>query len=166
MTNDDVLFLAQTLGQVNVPNMEPEFNYAVASNLREAEKVAKIIQDAIKPGEDFKNFEKGMQKLREKHARKDDKGKPISTKYEVAGLPKVTYDIPNINDPNGAFNKAVTKIRDEFKETIENQEGRLSFLEKENEEIKLIMVDVSDIPKGLSRRAMDGVYLMTNKPEK
>ena len=165
MTNDDVLFLAQALGAVDAPEMEPDFNYAVSHNLRQAETVAETIRDAVKPGEKFDEYKKEMQNLRLEFTRKDDDDNPITFKDEnIRG--QVTYDIPGLSNPGSPFNLAVEECKEKFKAEIKEQEKRLEFLKSKNTKVDIMMIDVDDIPKGLSRVAMDGVFLMTNPPVK
>ena len=167
MTNNDVLFLAQVLGEVDAPDMEPDFNYAVSHNIREAEKVSEIIRDAVKPGEEFKEFEKEMQDLRLKYTNKDPEGNPIIIKREANGRVTSTYDIPGLNHTQSPFNLEVEKCKERFKAVIDKQEKKLEFLKEKNTKADIIMVDKSDWPKsGLSRIAADAVFLMTNPPSK
>lgn len=167
MTNDDVLFLAQALGAVDAPDMEPDFNYAVAHNLREAEKISETIRDAVKPGDDFKKFEDEMQELRLKYTRNDSEGNPIMNERDAGGgRTTSTYDIPGLNNPNSPFNLAVKKCKEEFKTEIDKQEKKLEFLKNNNTKADIMMIDKEDWPTGLSRVAADGIFLMTNPPAK
>lgn len=160
MTNDDVIFLAESLPFVDAKEMDPDFNYAVSHNLRLCENVAKDIQKAISPTDDFKKFEEDMNKLREKYANKDEHGKLIKQTQQTSNGMMVFYDIPDMSNPKSKFNVGSDKLKKEFQKTIDKREEQMEFLKKENAQVKLMMVDKDLLPKGLTRRAMDAVFFM------
>ena len=167
MTNEEVLFVANNLTAVNAPDMEPDFNYKVSANLSEAEKVAKNIREAVKPGEKLEEYEKEIQALREKYAMKDDKGNPnVRTITLPGGQVRKEYDIPGGDSKTSEFGKALDKLKKKYQEDLDKQEEKMKFLEKENKEFKPTLIDLEDVPKGLTRQAMDALFYVIKKPEK
>jgi hypothetical protein len=166
MTNDDVLFLAENLPDVDVPDMDGDFNYAVSYNMREAERIAVSIRKVIASKEGMKEYLKGVQALREEYADKDPTGKPITTERPVKGGVQTLYAIPGLQNPNSPFNKAVEELKEKHKKDFEEEEKQMEFLQKENKQFKPLTVTRRQVPKGLSRRAMDAVFLFVEKPKK
>jgi len=166
MTNDDVIFLSEVLPLVNVPDMEPDFNYAVSFNLREAEKIAVDINKAIEPKPGMEAYDKSAQELREEYAEKDPDGNAAFTAEATEHGPIRHYKIPGLEVSSSLFNMAVAKLKKKHEKDFKEREVQLEFLKKENKQIKLLEISKSDIPKGLSRRAMDAVFLFTKKPKK
>lgn len=167
MTNEEILFMANNLTAVDAPEMDAEFNYYVSANLNEAERVAKNIREAIKPGEKLEEYDKEVQALREKYATKDEKGNP---NVQIIKLPngqqQRQYDIPGGESKTSEFGKALEKLRTKYKKDLDDQKEKMKFLEKENKEFKPVMIDLDDVPKGLNRQAMDALFYVIKKPEK
>ena len=166
MTNEEILFLVENLPQVDAPNMEQDFNYAVSFNLYEAEKIKKSIDKSLelKPG--LKAFNGAMDDLRKKHADQDEEGEPVSIFIAGPLGPQKQYQIPGIDNPSSPFQKAVEQLKIKHKKDFDDREKQLEFLSKPNKQFKPIMVSHKDVPKGLSRIAMDAVFLFVIKLKK
>lgn len=164
MKNNDILFLAQSLPLVDAEMMDADFNYAISYNIREAQKIADNIHKALEPSTEFKEYESKMQELREKYARKDENNEPIASKMTTAsGQILKTYDIPGIDDPKSKFSVSRDALKEQYKEVLLKREKQFEFLKQENKEANFIMIEKKLVPKGLSRAAMDAVFLLIEK---
>lgn len=160
MTNQEVVYLANVLKEVDAPEMEPSFNYAISATLSDAIKISEDIKKALVPTEEFSQLEKDLQGLREKHAEKDEEGKPKTVTFE-GGMKQ--YVIVDAEKPTSPFGKAVAKLQEKYKEAIKKRDEQLDFITKENEDFEPHKITVDQIPKGLSRAAMDAVFMITEK---
>jgi len=163
MTNDDVLFLAQTLPLVDAPDMDPDFNYLVSAAMRLAEGVEKDIKKALEPKKVFQDYLDAMEELRKTHAKKDKEGKPIQKIEAGPNGPVKQYDIPDVNNLSSPFQKAVEKLNEDSKVALDARKKQLEFLDKENKNYNPDFISRDLHPKGLSRRAMDAIFLITKK---
>lgn len=161
MKNQDVLYLAMALKDVDAPEMEPGFNYAISATLADANKVAETIKKALAPTEEYSKYEEELQALREKFAEKDENGDPKF--FSNNGVKQ--YVIKDIGKPGNPFSKAVEKLQEKNKEVIDKREKQLEFIFEENKDFKPHTVSVAQIPKGLSRASMDAVYLIVEEKE-
>jgi len=163
MTNDDVLFLSQTLPLVDAPDMDPDFNYLVSAAMRSAEGIAKDIEKALTPKKGFQDYLDAMEELRKTYARKDKDGDPIKVVEAGEMGPQKKYDIPDVNNLNSPFQKAVEKLNSDSKVALDERKKQLLFLDKENKNYNPDFISRDLHPKGLSRRAMDAIFLITKK---
>ena len=164
MTNNEILILAVGLRDINPPNMNGDFNYAISTNRQEAERIAVNIREAIKESEEFAKFKKELQGLQEEYAEKDDEGKVISENIPLPnGTSIIQYSIPAARDPESDFNKKLGELDEKYKEAIDEQNNRLKFLDQENEEFAIFQIEKKDIPVGLEREQMDLILPLIKK---
>lgn len=163
MTNRQVLAFANGLQGVDAPDMEGDFNYAISANKAEAKRIAVSINAAIKPNEAMEKYEQERRDLIIKHCDKDERGEPISRVVTAGDQTFIKYNVPDIDDPKSDYNRELGVIKENYKGDIEAHEKKLKFLDKDNSEFKPIMIPRKDIPKGLSREAMDLILPLVKK---
>jgi hypothetical protein len=164
MTNNQILMLEQELQNLNPPDMDRWFNYAVQETIQRATEKAKVIREVIKPKDKMVEYQDELKKLQIKHANKDENGDPVVSVMELGnGQRAERFEIPDIGDPKGKFNVAVDKLMKKYKEAIDEYNEGLKFLDEENEDFEPHWVSVEQIPDGLSRSEMSLVYLMIKK---
>ena len=165
MKNKDVLLLAQELPRLSLPDMDRWFNYAVQETIELASSKAKSIREIIKPQEGMVKYQDKAKELQIKHANKDEYGEPIKTTEQIGDRILEIFDIPEINNPKGAFNVAAEKLELEYKEEIDKYKKGLEFLEEECPNFEPYWTTIDLIPNGLTRNEMSVVFLMIKKPE-
>lgn len=163
MKNEDILLLDQALPTIDVPEMDGWFNYAVEENIQRASSKAKSIMEVIKPKGKMAEYQEKVKELQITHAEKDEYDNPQKITRELGdGRVMERYVIADIENPKHEFNIAIEKLEEEYKKAIEAHEKKLKFLEEENSDFEPFFVTISQIPKGLSRRQMKAVRLMTD----
>ena len=166
MKNKDILFLESELPKISPPDMDRWFNYAVQETIQRAQAKAISIKDVVKAKGEMKKYEEALKELQIKHAKKDEFGEPIKEVMPIGGGQQFErYDIEDIKNPNGAFNVAVDKLSEKYKEAIENHLEGMKFLDEENTDFEPYWVTIDQIPNGLTRVEMSAVFLMVKKEE-
>jgi hypothetical protein len=166
MTNNQILMLEQELPNVNVPDMDRWFNYAVQETIQRATEKAKVIREVIKPKEGMEKYQGELKKLQIKYSNKDENGEPVMLITDLGDGKKLErYDIPDINKPNGKFNEAINRLQKKYQADIDKYNEGLKFLEEENKDFEPFWVTVDQIPNGLMRDQMAVVFLMIKKEE-
>jgi len=128
MKNSELAPLHRAL--TNVGNLKGvKFSYAVAKNMSIIEKELEIIGET-KAAKDFLEFDKQRQekrlKLLEKHAKKDEDGKPIKKEngdYELESISKFTKEVSALFEIEYEANKEVV---DEYQKLLD-QEAEIEF---------------------------------------
>jgi len=165
MKNKDILLLDQVLPELSPPDMDRWFNYAVQETIQRAAAKAKSIREVIAPKEKMKEYQDKLKELQKKHATQDEYGEPVKEVKELGGgrvLEK--FIIPEVDNPRGKFRKAVDKLDREYKETIDEYNKGLEFLDEENKDFEPYWVTVDQHPNGLTIEEGKAVFLMTKKP--
>ena len=147
-----------------------KFTYAITKNKRRIESEIKIMEKAKEPMEEFKAYQKELEKLYIKHADKDANGKPKSKPIMVSATRSSRqYIIPGLDDPDSIFGKALAKLRNTHKASIEAQEKReeefAEFLDEESE-WEPFMIDLDIVPDDIHQGIMDRIIWMIKDTEK
>jgi hypothetical protein len=154
---------------VSVVNLSgSKFTYTVTKNKRKIEKFLKEFDKEREPNEAYKEYIKEIESLKVKVSNKDDKGKPIIIDGQLSdGTPSKFYDIPDKDNPDGEWMKWIEKIKEDFKDEIDEQK------EKEKHFVEVIMqeeieftphfVNISDVPKDITQQEMDLIYWMIDE---
>ena len=98
--NKKDLFLLQS-GLADVGKLQGvKFAYAVARNLQIIKREMEALQEAIKPSDDFSDFEKKRLELCRKHADKNEKGDPIiiGSEFSIQDRQSFDIDLENLRD--------------------------------------------------------------------
>lgn len=169
MTNSECVFMFNGLQEVNAPNMEVKFNYAIAKNLRKLEARIKLYEKASELREEYKKFLEEKEDANKKFADKDENGDPKKKVINQEGMRgQMAYVIPGDGDPKSEYTKAIEKIVAKHKPAIDARSKQVKeyneFMQDEAEDVNLHMVDLDLVPAGLSRKAMDAVYFMIKEP--
>lgn len=167
MTNEQVLILANGLGNISPPDMIGSFNYAISENLQNAVRIAKNIREYIKDSDPIREYKKKVKELQEKHAAKDEDDKPVQIVVSLPNGAKITqYDIPAAKDPKSEYRVKLDELNEKYDKDIKEQDKRLEFLKEESEQFEPWWIVVYDIPDGLSREEMNLVHLLVEKPKR
>lgn len=162
MKNIDLFTFKTGLDVVNVPDADTDFLLAVALNKISVQTQIEAIQDMAKASPDFTKFSDERRVLLEKHAKKDENGKPITTVVTIGDSKEESVEIKN----RKAYDKDYEKLTEKYKEALKEREKQLQnyteFLQEETE-YKPRKVDYDVVPKtGLTQKAMDGLIFMIN----
>jgi len=141
-----------------------KFTYVISKNKRSLDQEVEDMEKFKLPSEEFKNFQKDLEDIRLKHAKKDSNNKPIIiNRPGPMGRPQQAYDIDGPEDVNSPFRKDVAKCEKKYKEAIDKQEDIMKkfqeeFLQEEVE-IELLQVDYDeDVPDDITQDEMDGIF--------
>lgn len=149
MLNKDIVALYKALANVEkLPGAK--FAYAIAKNSDILKNEVKAIKSAVKSREDHVVYEKELAELSKKYAKKDQKGKPII----------VNGNFLEIDDTEG-FEKEHVALKEKHKIAIEYRETQLKDYEKlleQKNDIKLHLLEVSDLPKDITGEQLKGIY--------
>ena len=130
-----------------------KFAYAVAKTLRLVDSEIADLQKSNTWSDEYKEFEKQRQELVMKHAKKDDKGNPIT--FQSGGTVKA-----HIDDVD-ACNAAVDELKEKHAEAVKEQEDKDKEFEKfleEPAEVKVHTVPEDIVPKDISAKHLHGIF--------
>ncbi|HUU99456.1 MAG TPA: hypothetical protein VMW32_00700 [Bacteroidales bacterium] len=158
------------MDQVNPTILHVRLSYAVAKNKRKLLEIQKDLQEIIKQSEGYKKFMKEKTKLLQKHAERDDKGRPVVNIINSIEGPIENYTLKGGSAPGSPFAADLEKLKARYKKDIEERESQTmaynEFLEKESE-FEPHMVTEDLLPeKGIPQAAMNGLIYMIKEEEK
>ncbi len=136
-----------------------EFSYAVNLNYFAIRDQVAALRKSIEPGEDYEAFERERLELCKKHAKKDDKGKPMTIPIP-GGIRYVFGDCVDL------FEKQLTVLRKKHKSAIEAQEKRekdYAEILKQDFQFAVSMVKPEKCPKEITGAKMMAIWEMVEK---
>lgn len=139
--------------------------YAISKNKQKVQKEIDAFNEALKPTEAFKTYEKERIALAKLHSKKDDTGNPV-TKMTPVGELFVMENQLN-------YDKLLNELQEKHKEAVEEHKERLRQRDEMLEDtitLDLHGVKLSDLPETMSVSEMEAVALFiiedeTKKPE-
>ena len=129
-----------------------KFSYAVAKNIGRIESHLKELELAIKPDQEYEQYDKLRVQIVEKHADKDENGVPIieGNQYKV-DEEKIKQEIDDLNDKYADAIKYRERQMDEFQKMLNEDVG-----------IEIHMIDKESLPDDISVEQMRIVEFMLN----
>jgi len=165
MKNKDILLLAQELPKITVPNQNRWFSYALVETIERAIATGATIRKVISPKEGMVEYQTKLKELQEKHADKDDYGKPTVDVVTIGnGQKQESYRIPSANDPKSKFSIAAEKLDKKYEKEIAEFNDGLNFIDEENKSFEPYWVTMDQVPDGLSTAEFRIIFLMLEKP--
>lgn len=150
MTNADILALYTGLSNIN--NYQGvRFNYAIAKNLKAAEKEVKILgEQEVKVRECLKDYEVARIDCLKSHAKKDENGNPIKLKE---GTKDEKFDIvPVIMET--LVSPALKKLEEDHKPALDEFKERIiefnKLLLEENNDFKPFLIPQDILPESIT----------------
>lgn len=147
MTNKKIVELFNHLSALNLKGVK--FAYAVARNINVLKPHVESLQKAQEPTEDYQKFDKERIALAQKHAKKDEKGEPV------------TEGNSYVLEDQAGFQKDFEKVKKTYAKTIEEQETRIKefneLLEKEVV-VELHKVKIADVPQEITSQQMTQIF--------
>lgn len=143
----EILNLADALSKLNLPGVN--FAHAVAKNLNLLKTEVQALETARKASDEYTVFEKERIELAKKHAKKDDKGKPV-----IVGQ---NFEIEDME----SFESELATLKEKHKEAIEKREAQLKDFEdllQKEVEINLHKISLEDVPQGITTKQMTDIY--------
>ena len=136
-----------------------KFAYAVLKNKQKIDSAFDDWMEISKkynPTDAFLAYDKERVELAEYHAKKDDKGEPITTGEGNAER----YDIEDTE----TFEKELEKLKDKHGDAITEREKQIEDYEKEmDEEFELDIHKVTEVPDTISARELEAAEFMITK---
>lgn len=160
MTRSELMNL---LNGFNIVNTLEGFKlaYAVARNKRALVAEQSLLKKATKHSDKYKEYDTKRIELCQKYALKDEAGKPKLT----MGPTGMAYEGVNEN-PN--FQEDLKVLKEEHKESIDNQEKKQEDYAKmleEEIEFDLYMVQSDQLPKNITVQQLDAIMPMVEHTE-
>lgn len=149
MKNKDLFSLYQGLKSVG-KLVGVTFGYAVNKNLRTVKNELELLEETLKPSEQFLEFRKKQEEIVKKYAKKDEKGEFVIENFN--------YDIKGSEEEVA---KEIKPLREEYKEVLEAREAQEKayneLLEKESD-FKPYTVKKEDLPKEITGDQMASIF--------
>lgn len=172
MTYGDLLEKRQKLNSVNfIPTADSDFIYAVGRNKGDMDFVIKNLNKMIEPSVKFLEYQKKLDEINRKFALKEEDGTiAFVTITSSKGVQRGFKKLVGEGNPDSDYEKALAKLKIEFKPFIEEQEQKDTkyeeHLQKEvpESEYSPFVIDKSLIPDGLHPVGMEGVLHFIKKP--
>lgn len=121
LTGYEIETLLQRLQEINLRGVK--LTYAISKNTEMLEDTYKHFEEAQKPSKEFIEFQKKLNDLKLKYAKKDDKGKPITTQIpQKDGTAITQVHIDGIGDPESEYTKDFEALKQEYKKVISERE--------------------------------------------
>jgi hypothetical protein len=136
--------LPEILEKLKKVSLTGKTAYAVARNIHILESEMLNFQEMIKPTEAYLAFEDERIKLATKHAKKDEKGKPI-TKINTE-TKKQEFDLENQEE----FEKEFEELKEKNKSTIEFRTKQMTEFNKfaeEKSKVEFYQIKEDEIPE-------------------
>lgn len=131
-----------------------KFAYAVEKNKNLLKQEVESVQEAIKPLENFQEYDAKRMKLAEQYAEKDEKGKAKTRKLDNGVEEYVITDLD-------AFNKDFEALKEENKSVLEERDAQIdegNRLLDEEITIELYKIKLADVPEDITGEQMETVY--------
>ena len=156
MKNKQILNLSQALKAVSGLT-GIKFCYGVARNAVIVDREIEVFQTTTKTSKEFQEYDQKRIELAQSMARKDKDGKPV--------VENNAYVPENQKE----FNKKIEALKGEYKEAVAEREKQIEdfneFLEKESD-IKLYMINFSDIPETITAGQLMGIMPIVKDEDK
>ena len=138
-----------------------KFLYAVTRNKQRLEKIVEDLKSTIKEAPEYKLYQEEREKLNVKHAQKDQSGEAKKETVMISGEMRQRYVIDGFADENSSYNKEFRKLKEKFKDAIEQMDKKFEsynkMLDEECKDYIPYMIDESELPKGLSPQAFEAL---------
>lgn len=131
--------------------------YAINKNQKAIDVEIKKLGDTMTPSEGIQRYEKERIVLCEKYCKRDEKGNPILKNNIYVDL-----------QGNKEFEDAVAKLREKYKDAVDEQEKKKEEYDKlinEEIEFEVYKIAIADIPKDITAAQLEKIELMINKIE-
>ena len=156
MKNKAILSLSQSFK--NVANLTgAKFVYGIARNSVIVDREIENFQAVTKASKEFQEYDQKRIELAQSMARKDKDGKPV--------VENNAYVPENQKE----FDKKIEALKGEYKEAVAEGEKQIKdfneFLEKESD-IKLYMINFSDIPETITAGQLMGIMPIVKDEDK
>lgn len=147
MKNIDLFRIRQGLEKLS-DRKGVRFAYIVVKNKKILDDELEILRKSIEPSENFSEFEQKRVELCETHAKKDENGQSI--------LDGGNYVI----ETKEVFDKEMTKLREEFKDTlderIKQQEDYEKLLQQETD-VELKKIKFEELPNDITASELEQI---------
>lgn len=125
-----------------------KFAYTVVKNKKLIETEIQLLQDIIKPTDDFQRYERERIELCENFCVRGDDGQPIveNNNYKI--------------DDKAGFDEAMDILKDKYETEIVNRAKQVDDYNRllgEDVDINLIKLKVTDLPEGMSADQIESV---------
>jgi hypothetical protein len=151
MTHNEAVVMYRALMNETATLKGVRFSYAVAKNIEALKPFVTAVEQASKPSEAYDEYEKKRIALAEKHAEKEEDGKPV--------IQANSYVI----EDQDAFDSEFTKLREEHKEVLDErakQEDDFNKLLEEPLEVSLTTVKLDEVPEDINVSLMRKINSM------
>jgi uncharacterized protein YhaN len=152
------------MDKVNPAVLHVRLSYAVAKNKRKLREIETDLQESLKPSEGYKKFLKEKGDLLNKHAERDENGRPVKNIIETSEGLIDNYTIKGGVGAGSPFSKDLETLKSKFKSDITQREQQVEryndHLGSESDFVPH-MVPESLLPeKGIPQAAMNGLIFM------
>lgn len=149
MRRKDAIDLYNKLQGVRYHSDNKNFSYALIKNIKEIENEIIKLNEAIKPAEEFKQFENDRIAVCQLHCVKDENGNPIvhNDEFQIADMDKFNADLQPIKEKY----QGVLQFRQHQIETYN------SMLD-EDIEFNFTKIGPDDLPDGITPNEIEDIY--------
>lgn len=159
MKNYEILNLAELLN-LNLSKLKDlkgaQFTYALLKNIDKIDKEVKIINESMKPTDEYAKYDKERVAMCEQHAKKDDKGNLLK---KSMGNGQFEYDI---DTESLAWLDDIAKLKTKYATEIEKRNEQIKsyseLLEIESD-LELYKVKLDAVPNDISLELMNVIKM-------
>lgn len=149
MKRKDAIELFNKLQGVRYHSDNVKFSYALIKNIKEIENEISKLNEAIKPSEEFKQFEQDRIAVCQLHCLKDENGNPIvhNEEFQIADMDKFNQDLIPIKERYG-------DILRHRQQQIETYNAMLD----EDIDFQFTKVGPDDLPSEITPNEIEDIY--------
>ena len=138
-----------------------KFLYAITKNKQRLLKITEDLQEVTKETPEYAEYLKIRQELSVKFAQKNSAGQPKIENAVISGQMMQRYVIDGVDDENSTYNKEFNKLKEKFKNAIDEMDRRFEsynkMLDEQCNDYEPYMIEEKEIPKGLSLQVFEAL---------
>lgn len=138
--------LPEFLEDLKKINLTGKVAYAIAKNRKLVENELEILQETLKESESFKKYQEERIELAKSHAKKDEKGNPVTETILQGGNPVNSFVI----EDQKAWEQEFEALKEKHKEALNQrteQENAFNLLMEEDSKLEFHKIEESEIPE-------------------
>lgn len=128
-----------------------KFAYSIIKNKKKIEEEIKILEEVVKPSDEFSKYEAERIELCELHCEKDDKGEPVveDDKYKIIDESKFDKELETLKE---SYNTYITEREDQIKDYNKMLDDEI--------EMDFAKVNFDELPTDISTTQLESITFM------
>jgi hypothetical protein len=149
MTRREIFNLYNNIQKVRYHNDNSKFNYSIIKNIKLIEEQIRIVDNVIKPTQEFIEFERIRIPICEEHAKKDENGRPIliNDDYQFEDELK--------------FIEAIKPLQEKYQSALDHRQTQINDYNRLLDEeitINLLKIGKDELPEKITQAELESIF--------